>query len=88
MAKPKPTLKLDSSYDIHALLDYLLVETVVEKKQCGRRLTLPYAAIIEPDEEFKDAVLIVEIYTYWDAKGSKDDNADEPARANKTTARH
>jgi hypothetical protein len=86
--KPKPVLKLDSAYDVHALLDFLLVETVVERKQTGRRLSLPHSAVIESDEEYPDAQLVIEIYTYWDAKGSKDDRTEEPARANKTSTRH
>jgi len=87
--KTKPVLKLDSAYDIHSLLDYMLVETVVEKKQCGKRMSLPYSAIIEADPKYKDAVLVIEIYTYWDANRSDDERTDEqPARANKTSTRH
>lgn len=86
--KPKQVLNLDSAYDIHGLLDFILVETVVEKKACGRILTLPYKAVIEPDPEYIDAVLVVEISAYWDAKGRKDERNDEPPRANKIATRH
>lgn len=91
MAKSKPILRLDSAYDIHGFLDYMLVETVVEKRRCSKRFTLPYKAVIEPDPRYINAELVVEIYTYWNAKGSKDErdsDSEESARADTPTTRH
>lgn len=89
MSKPKKaTINLDSAHEIHALLDYMLVETVVENRSIAKRLSLPYNVIVKPDPEYEGAVLVVEISTYWDAKRSKDERKKGPEESSKTSTRH
>jgi len=85
---PKVILKLESAHEVHALLDYMLVSTVVENKQEFKRLSLPYNVIVKPDPKFADAVLVVEICTYWDVKRSERERENGPEITSKTKTRH
>lgn len=89
MAKTKKaTLRLDTAHEVHALLDYMLVETVVENRSIAKRLSLPYNMVVKPDPKYANAVLVVEITTYWDAKRSKDERENGPENSSKTSTRH
>lgn len=87
----KPTVTIETAHEVHALLDYMLVETVVENKPQSKRLSLPYSMVIKPDPEYENAVLVVEITTYWDAKRSKSERKNGPEKpedSSKTSTRH
>lgn len=86
--KKKATINLESAHEVHALLDYMLVETVVENRSIAKRLSLPYKVIVKPDPEYEGAILVVEITTYWDAKRSKDEREQNPEESSKTSTRH
>jgi hypothetical protein len=86
--KKKVTINLDSAYEVHALLEYMLVSTVVENQQMFKRLSLPYYAVVEPNEKYKGAQLVVEICTYWDTKRSERERKNGPEITSKTKTRH
>lgn len=79
---------MDSAYEAHALLDYMMVSTVVENQQMYKRLSLPYHAVVAPDKKYKDALLVVEICTYWDVKRSENERKAGPEITSKIKTRH
>lgn len=71
MTRPKKLLE-GTVYDVHALLDYLLVECAVSNVSMAKKFSIPYKNVFvgEPDvalTEFEGAKLIVEIAVKWDA---------------------
>lgn len=85
----KQALKLDSAHNIHSVLDFMLAETVLGKQHCSKRFSLPYNLVMQkPDPDYADALLVIEIYTYWDVKRSENERDDEPRGANPIKTRH
>ncbi len=68
--KSKQQIKEGTSYDLHSLLDYLLVECAHNNQSAGKRLNVPYKNVFPHNvpPELANAVLCVEIKVYWDAK--------------------
>lgn len=81
-------MAIQTAYDVHGLLDYMLVEAVVENRDCQRRFTIPYRAVLPNKPEYLDAKLIVEINVYWDAHRSEHERETKPVRANTIKTRH
>lgn len=90
--KLKDTLQLESSHSLHGILDFMLAETVLQHKHSAKRMTIPYStAIINPDPQYADSALVVEIFTYWDVKRSTDEHesdTEDSVRANTVKTRH
>ncbi len=64
-------------HNVHSLLDYLVVETVVSNRPMGKRMRIPYRNVLPDDKlSYPDAELVVEIFTYWDGEshGSEQDS--------------
>lgn len=87
MAKKKRKLRKLTSYDLHALLDYLVVECACSNRSMGKRIRIPYKNVIEPDPQYANAELVVEIKVWWDAKNERTE-AEIAAEPSPSKARH
>jgi hypothetical protein len=70
MSKKKQQIKEATSYDLHSLLDYLLVTCAHDNKSVGKRIRVPYKNVFPTNvpPELANAELCVEIKVFWDAK--------------------
>lgn len=76
--RQRPSLIKATMYDLHALLDYLVVECAVGGTAFHKRVRVPYTNILKPNPDYANSELVVEIRTYWDAatKESKNEPTD------------
>lgn len=76
-------------YDLHGLLDYLVVECAAGGSAFYKRVRVPYKNILKPNPEYANAELVVEIKTYWDATPEESKNEQRSFKiTNSTKTRH
>lgn len=69
----KKKIKDSTAYDIHSILDYMLVECAVSNVSMGKRLSIPYKNVLceGQDPKYAESHLEVEIKVIWNAKLTK-----------------
>lgn len=73
MSSPRKKIKEATCYDIHSLLDYIIVECAVGNKSMGKRISVPYKNVLAEgqDPKYADSVLEISIQCIWNAKLTK-----------------
>lgn len=68
--KKTKKVKESTSYDIHSLLDFMIVDCACLNKSSAQRFTIPYKNVLQvgQDDKYLNSQLIVEIHVKWDAK--------------------
>jgi len=71
----KKTIKQATAYDLHALLDYIIVEAAVRNESLGKRIRIPYKNVIKPDPQYANCELVVEITAHWNGSMAEEKDA-------------
>lgn len=55
-------------YDLHALLDYLIVEAAVSGNSIAKKARVPYDKVLPYNPDYDGLEFYVEISIYWDGE--------------------